>query len=446
VSDHGAFPVVVTAAESERDQRRAAASLQRHGLTPGDRVAIVAPSSAAYLAVAIGALRTGIVPVLLNPALTPGEQRDLLADADAALVLRGTELAALVATAQAEVDLAPHPRARPMLFTSGTTGRPKGVWSGVLAEDDAAALINEEAELWGFAQDDTLLVVSPLHHSAPLRFSIGTLLAGGQVVLCGGTAAMPEAIARHRPTTAFVAPVHLRRLCALGDDLPPLASFRLVAHAGAPCAHSLKRWALDAFPSGAVWEFYGSTEGQFTACSPEEWSDVPGTVGRARPGRRLEVDRDGTIWCRAPRHARFTYWRDRAKTAEAWRDDAFTVGDVGRLDAEGYLFLDGRRDDLIISGGVNVYPVEVERAILTHPDVTDAMVFGIEDDQWGQMVCAAIVGNVGARLLDEYLRGRIAAYKRPKRIVVVDELPHTPTGKLSRSRGGELLDLARPDD
>ena len=445
MTDDGAYPVVITATESERDQRRAAAALRHRGLAPGDRVAVVAAPSAAYLAVAIGALRAGIVPVLLNSSLTQREQADLLADADPALVLRGAEVVALVADNDAEVDLAPHPRARPMMFTSGTTGRPKGVWSGVLDDAAAAALINEEAELWGFSSDDTLLVVSPLHHSAPLRFATGTLLAGGRVVLSGGTATMPEAIIRHRPTTAFVAPAHLQRLFARGDDLPSLASFRLVAHAGSPCAQSLKRRALDAFPTGSVWEFYGSTEGQFTACSPEEWLNAPGTVGRARPGRRLEIDPDGTIWCHVPGHARFTYWRDAPKTAQAWRDDAFTVGDLGRLDAAGYLFLDGRRDDLIISGGVNVYPVEVEHAILSHPDVTDAVVFGVDDDRWGQVVCAAIVGDIRGDALDEFLRDRIAAYKRPKRVVVVDELPHSPTGKLSRSRAGELLRLALPD-
>jgi long-chain acyl-CoA synthetase len=418
--------------------------LQRHGLVEGDRVAVVAPPSAAYLGVAIGALRIGIVPVLLNPALTAGEQSALLADADPALVLRDTEVAELIATTDAEVDLAPHPRARPMLFTSGTTGRPKGVWSGVLDDAAAASLIDEEAELWGFTRDDRLLVVSPLHHSAPLRFSTGTLLAGGSVVLGGGTDALGAVIAEHRPTTAFVAPVHLQRLFGLGDDLPSLASFRLVAHAGAPCPHSLKQRAFDAFPTGSVWEFYGSTEGQFTACSPEEWLEAPGTVGRARSGRQLDVDADGMIWCRVPSHARFTYWRDPEKTAQAWRGDAFTVGDVGRIDADGFLFLDGRRDDLIITGGVNVYPVEVELAILRHPGVADAMVFGVDDDRWGQMVCAAIVGDVRADALDAFLRDHIAAYKRPKRIVVVDELPHSPTGKLSRSRAGELLGLTGP--
>ncbi len=438
------FPIRITAADSERDQRRAAAWLRARGLSPGDRCAVVAEPSAAYLAVALGALRVGIVPVLLNPTLTAFEQQALLDDAEPALVLRGGELDALVAEDLPQAELAPYPLARPMLYTSGTTGRPKGVWTGVLPEAHAAALVGEEAELWGFAADDVLLVVSPLHHSAPLRFSAGTLLAGGDVVLTGGVAAMPAAIAGHRPTTAFVAPAHLQRLFAAGDDgLPPLRSFRLVAHAGAPCPRTLKERALAAFPTGSVWEFYGSTEGQFTACSPEEWLARPGTVGRARPGRRLEIADDGVIWCHVPDHARFTYWRDPAKTAAAWRGDAFSVFDLGRLDDEGYLYLDGRRSDLIITGGVNVYPLEVEQALLAHPGVTEAAVFGVDDERWGQRVVAAVVTDVPLGELEAFLAERLAPYKRPKQLLRVDALPHTPTGKLHRATLAEALGLGR---
>jgi long-chain acyl-CoA synthetase len=427
-------PVLVTAAASEQHQRRAAAALHARGLAAGDRVAVVTGPSAQYLGVALGALRTGIVPVLLNPTLTPGELAVLLDDAAPALVLRAADLEALT-TFPGQTELAPYPLARPMMYTSGTTGRPKGVWSGVLDDDAAAALVREERELWGFDTADRLLVVSPLHHSAPLRFAAGTLFEGGSVILTGGTTTMADAIAQHRPTSAFLAPAHLQRLFGgrRPAELPDLSSFRLVAHAGAPCPEPLKRRALDAFPDGSVWEFYGSTEGQFTACPAADWLARPGTVGRARPGRRLEVDADGTIWCHVPAHARFEYWRDPQKTAHAWRGSAFTVGDLGRLDQDGFVFLDGRRDDLIITGGVNVYPLEVEHALLAHPAVHDAAVFPLEDEQWGQMVVAAVVADVPAAELDRFLRDRLAPYKRPKRIVAVAELPHSPTGKLRRS-------------
>lgn len=445
-------PAIVTAAEAVVAQRRAAAGLAALGLCEGDRAAVVAtPSTPAYLAVAVGALRSGVIPVLVNAALTEAERAVILADADPAVVLGDTDLARLAAfdgPGARTVELAPAPRARAMMYTSGTTGRPKGVWTGLLDDAEAAALVAEERDLWGFAADDRLLLVSPLHHSAPLRFAIGTLLAGGSVVLAGGVAGMAPAIAAHRPTIAFVAPAHLQRLFtgAAGGPVPPLGSFRRMVHAGAPCPEPLKRQALAAFPTGSLWEFYGSTEGQFTACSPEDWLARPGTVGRARPGRTLTVDPDGTIWCRVPRYARFEYWRDPAKTAAAWRDDAFrvggaggaggafSVGDLGRLDDDGYLYLDGRRDDLIISGGVNVYPLEIEQVLAAHPDVVEVAVFPVDDERWGQAVWVAVAGPVSDGALEAWMADRLAPYKRPKRIVRVDALPHTPTGKLRRSR------------
>lgn len=406
---------------------------------------MIAGSSADYLAVVLGALRVGIVPVLLHPTLTAAEEGALLDDAAPALVLRDADLPMATAWSGPPADLAPVPLARPMMYTSGTTGQPKGVWSGVLDERDAQALVDEERDLWGFAVDDVNLVVSPLHHSAPLRFATGTLLAGGTVLLPGPFDAtrLAAAIATGRPTTAFMVPAHLQRLFALAD-LPPLTSFRLLAHAGAPCPDQLKRRAIDAFPDGAVWEFYGSTEGQFTACPAADWLARPGTVGRARPGRRLSVDERGVIWCEVPRHARFEYWRAPAKTAAAWRGDTFTVGDLGRLDGDGYLYLDGRRDDLIITGGVNVYPLEVERALAGLEGVQQVAVFPVPDERWGQMVCAVVVGPVTERQVRAFAAERLAPYKRPKRILVVDEIPHSPTGKVRRSRLADELGLAPP--
>jgi long-chain acyl-CoA synthetase len=330
-----------------------------------------------------------------------------------------------------------------MHCTSGTTGTPKGVWSGLLDEDAAAALVAEERELWGFRSDDVNLVLSPLYHSAPLRFALGTVLAGGRVVIPGpfDPAAVTEAIRRERPTTMFCVPAHLQRLFAHWSEVgvPDLGSFRLVAHAGAPCPTEVKRRLIELFPAGSTWEFYGSTEGQFTACRSEEWLDRPGTVGRARPGRILTADPDGTLWCVVPEHARFTYYGDPEKTAAAWRETpdgpAFTVGDHGRIDADGYVYLDGRREDLIISGGVNVYPTEVEQLLGECPGVEDIAVYGVPDDTWGQRVCAAVVGTATEDTLSTYAREHLAPPKRPKTYTFRDELPRTLTGKVRR---GEL--------
>ncbi|HWU23805.1 MAG TPA: AMP-binding protein [Nocardioides sp.] len=403
-------------------------------LRPGDRVALLVPGSLAYLEAVHRLLTAGIVPIPLDPRLTASERARILAGLSPAVeVTDDATLAEVVATLP-EPGL---PLARPMHCTSGTTGTPKGVWSGLLSEEHADALVAEERDLWGFAADDVNLVLSPLYHSAPLRFALGTTLAGGRVVIPGPfePSLITAAIEKHRPTTMFCVPTHLQRLFAHWDEhgWPDLTSFRLVAHAGAPCPTDVKRRLIEAFPPGSTWEFYGSTEGQFTACRSEEWLKRPGTVGRARPGRSLRVDDDGRIWCTVPDYARFSYFNDPEKTAAAWRGDAFTVGDAGRLDADGYLFLDGRREDLIISGGVNVYPTEVEQILGECPGVTDVAVYPTDDATWGQRVCAAVVGTVAEADLAAYAREHLAPPKRPKTYTFRGELPRTLTGKVRRS-------------
>ena len=428
----------VTAADAGRLQARIAGALMRRGLRTGDRVAFVCPNSVELVCGILGSARVGIAPVPLNPALLDEERKVILDDANPGLVVGPTELAGLVDGPV--VDLAPAPLVRPMHYTSGTTGTPKGVWSGVLDEREAVALQQDESDVWAFDAADVLLVCSPLYHSAPLRFSLGTLLAGGDVVILERFEAdtVAHVIAEHRPTLAFMVPAHLQRLFALGD-LPDLSSFRRLVHAGAACPAPIKEAALTAFPDGTVWEFYGATEGQFTVCSPEEWKARPGTVGRARPHRRLSIDADGLIWCEVPRYARFQYWRDPEGTAAAWRGAAFTAGDLGRLDEDGYLFIDSRRDDLIISGGVNVYPVEVEDVLVTVPGVVDVAVFGVPDERWGQRLCVAVVGSVDPTAVLDHARAHLAPYKCPKDVYLVEDLPRTGTGKLRRSGlAGEL--------
>ena len=445
---------VLTAAASEQAQRRAAGSLLAAGLGPGDRVAVCLPSSAALLSAVLGALRVGIVPVLLNATLLADERQVLIEDAEPGLVVADPDALARLDRGH-EASLAPHPLARPMHYTSGTTGRAKGVWSGPWDPATAAAALADEADQWGFGPADVHLVCSPMYHSVSVRFAGGTLLRGGTCVVLGHFDAATAAAAldgEHgpAPTTSFLAPSALARLLALPDSGPGrFDRLRLLVHAGSPCPPALKRAALAVVPDGTLWEFYGSTEGQFTVCSPGEWVDRPGTVGRGRVGRTLSVDGDGTVWCRPPAFGRFVYWGDEAGTRAAWRDGSFTVGDLGRLDDDGYLYLDGRRDDLVISGGVNVYPAEVEAALSDVPGVAEVAVFGLPDEQWGQRVCAAVVvdGGSGAEAvlaaLADHARGHLAGYKRPKQYTVVSALPRTATGKVRRLA---LPAVVRPDD
>lgn len=420
--------------------------MTRGALLEGDRVALLVPGSLAYLDVVMRLLTAGVFPIPLDPRLTLAERERILSGLDPTVVVDDE-----AGLADLAVSLPPPglPRGRPMHCTSGTTGTPKGVWSGLLDDAAATALLEEERDLWGFRTDDVNLVLSPLYHSAPLRFAIGTALAGGRVVIPGpfDPATVTEAIERERPTTMFCVPTHLQRLFAYWDHLlesgapvPDLTSFRLVAHAGAPCPPVVKRRLIRLFPPESTWEFYGSTEGQFTACRSEEWIERPGTVGRARPGRKLTTDADGTLWCVVPEHARFSYYGDPEKTAAAWRDTAdgpaFTVGDLGRIDADGYVYLDGRREDLIISGGVNVYPAEVEQVLGECPGVADIAVYGVTDPEWGQRVCAAVVGEVDEEALASYARTHLAPPKRPKTYVFREALPRTLTGKVRRTELG----------
>lgn len=430
---------VLTAERSEQDQRRVAGALRERGLRTGDRLVLLCPGEPAYASVVLGAARSGVAPVPLDPRLTAWERERILADVDASLVVDDPAALHALLTGP-EVALAPAPLCRPMHFTSGTTGRPKGVWSGLLDPADAAALVAEERELWGFRADDLDLVVSPIYHSAPLRFATGTLLAGGSVAVLPrfDAAAFVAAVEQVRPTTMFCVPAHLQRLqqhLAATDTDVDLSGFRLVAHAGAPCPEPVRRWAHERFGVEVVWEFYGSTEGQWTACRGDAWQAHPGTVGRARPGRVVTVD-DDQLWCVVPPWGRFTYWRDEEKTAAAWRDTpdgpAFTVGDLGRVQ-DGWVHLDARRSDLVISGGVNVYPAEVEAALEDLPGLVEVAVFGRPDERWGQRVVAAYVGDVDVETLRARAADRLAPPKRPKEYLRLDALPRTATGKVRRT-------------
>ena len=281
---------ILHAADAEARQRRAAGALLARGCQSGDRVAFALGSSADLICAVLGAARVGLVPVLLNATLTPTE-RDLLAeDAQPAVrVFSDAELAGLGEGPAAE--LAQYPLTRPMHYTSGTTGRPKGVTTGLWDERTARAVFEDEASVWHFDPGDLHMVCSPMYHTVSVRFSTGTLLSGGSLAILSrfDAATALDVLRQHRPTTAFLVPTHLRRILGsreLGTG-EIFDSLRFLAHAGAPCPEALKRAAFERVRAGALWEFYGSTEGQFTVCPPEEWLAHPGTVGRARPGRRL---------------------------------------------------------------------------------------------------------------------------------------------------------------
>lgn len=432
---------IVGALDAHSAQSKAARGLQDRGLQIGDRVGFCLDSSPNLLFAIAGALRIGVIPVAINPQLLDGERKLIIDDSDIAMLISTEiELAALFECGFGE--LADYPLGRPMVYTSGTTGKPKGVWSGVLSETDSKNLWLEEINQWSLDAQDIHLVCSPLYHSAPLRLSISTLLAGGSLIIPGPfeVGRIKAAINEVHPTTTFCTPAHLQRLASAGN-LGEFSKLRLVLHAGSPCETSLKRQAITQIGVEKLWEFYGSTEGQFTVCSSSEWLERPGTVGRARQGRSISVDESGIIWCRIPSYARWEYWRDPERTKSAWRGDSFTVGDLGHLDQDHYLFLSGRRDDLIISGGVNVYPVEVETVFRRLNGVEDIVIFPRDDERWGNRVCAAVVGDISELELRKYASEHLASFKCPKEYHVVPSIPRSALDKVIRSRMSEDLGL-----
>ncbi|MBW3561263.1 MAG: AMP-binding protein [Actinobacteria bacterium] len=455
------------AVDPEADVHRASGLLRGLGLATGDRVLTILEDSTDSFALGLACMLEGVVQVPVHHSIPPREAVEIVADARPRLALVSPaasdavpdELDVHVVAAGDLDDVDPvepdasWPLTRPMAYTSGTTGRRKGVYVGLHDESWGRQVVRDEHDAFDRRHGERHLVVSPLHHSGPFRFAFVTWFTGGHVAVLPGFDAERwlATIREVRPTSMFCVPTHLYRLLERPDlTADDLASFQLIAHAGAPCPVPLKERLLEVAPDDAVWEFYGSTEGQFTVCSPDVWREAPGTVGAARPGRELEIrepgqDGVGTVWVRAPEHARWEYWGDPERTAEVWDGARFTVGDLGRLDAERRLFLHGRPGDLVISGGVNVYPAEVERRLLEHPAVGEVVVFGVPDEEWGERVVAAVVPRADrdphAASIQEHAREGLQAAETPKQVLVVDELPKTSTGKTRRTGLAEHFGL-----
>ncbi len=461
---------------------RVAHVLAARGLGAGGRVALLLPNSIEFFAVTHAAQRLGALAVPINFRWRRDEIAYLLADAEAdafvvdaaflgeaapALAAAGRparerclvvgdggglpSFEAAVAAAPAEV---PATDAAPggfniMVYTSGTTGRPKGVLHPMLAGAAGFEAQRRIVEMWGWTPQDVHLVVGPAYHTAPNAAASQHLLVGATVVLMRKFEAEEclRLVAAERVTTLMMVPAHFIRILELPAAVRArydLSSIRKVLHAAAPCPLEVKRRIMEVLPPGTVWEFYGATEGPGTIIGPEEWLARPGSVGRPWPGVSVKILDDagrelgpgevGTIYLSLPGGRRFTYHNAPEKTAAAFRGDYFTVGDVGYLDEAGYLFICDRKADMVISGGVNIYPAEIENVLVAHPDVVDAAVFGVPDDRWGEALVAVVEPRRGAvvhaEALRAWCRARLADYKCPRRIELVAELPRDPNGKV----------------
>jgi long-chain acyl-CoA synthetase len=453
----------VTFAEFDRRVNRAAGAFRKAGISNGDRVACALRNGIPFFETVFGAARAGAEIVPVSWRAKADEVSYLIEDSRAGLLVaeEGMQASVPVITAgamyedalAAESDEPPvgaPAMAPPVIrfYTSGTTGRPKSVEHP--RGDLASYLAFAEGHLGLFevaAEDEIHLCCGPLYHSAPLGFSDYALIAGQTVVLMEHFDAeeVLRLIDREKVTWSMMVPIHFIRILALPPEVRArydLGSMKRILHAAAPCPPHVKRAIIDLFPGDVVWEFYGMTEARVTLITADEWLRKPGSVGRPMPGTDIVIlDEEGNeqpsgetgiIYVRTG--ARFEYGRDPDKTAQAWRGDYFTVGDMGYLDDDGYLFLTDRHQDMIISGGSNVYPAEVEAVLHRHPAVADVAVIGVPDDEWGEAVRAIVEprGELDPDELMAFCRENLAHYKCPRTVDVVGRLPREPNGKIRK--------------
>jgi long-chain acyl-CoA synthetase len=472
----------LTYGELDRWVNRIAGALAARGLGPGGRVAVLLPNGPEFLAVTHGAAKLGALAVPINWRWRRGEIAYVLEDAapdvfvfdrtfleegaparDAAgrpapercLVVGGAPsgLGSFEDAVAAASDTPPASATlggfNILVYTSGTTGRPKGVMHPTFEPKVGFESQKRLVELWGFRPSDVHLVAGPMYHTMPNAYAAQHLFVGATVVIMPRFDAEEclRLMASERVTTSSMVPAHFIRILELPPEVRArfdVSSVRKILHAAAPCPPDVKRRIMEVFPPGAIWEFYGATEGPGTIISPDEWLERPGSVGRPWPGITVKIlDEEGnplgpgevgTIYLSSLGTGKFSYHNAPEKTAAAFRGDFFTVGDVGWLDADGYLFIADRRTDMVISGGVNIYPAEIEAVLLEHPDVVDAAVFGVPDDRWGESLAAVIEPRRGAALTGEavqsWCRQRVADYKTPRSVQFVAELPRDPNGKV----------------
>jgi long-chain acyl-CoA synthetase len=340
-----------------------------------------------------------------------------------------------------------------IFYTSGTTGRPKGVVRAALSDAQREALRDLFGEVFQLKPGERTLIPAPMYHSAPNAYVNAAVIRGMHMTLM--RAFDPEEflriVAEDRITVVQMVPTMFVRLLALPGEVRSrydLSSLRWIVHAAAPCAPEVKR-AMIEWLGPIVAEYYGTTEaGLITFATSEEWLARPGTVGRALPratvkvldpdGRELPAGESGEVFMRLDILSDFTYEGDADSRREVERDGLVSGGDIGYLDADGYLYLNDRARDMVISGGVNIYPAEIEACLVTLPGVRDCAVFGIPDDAFGEALAAHVELQDGATLtveeVREHVHTRLAGYKTPRVVEFVDSLPREDSGKIFKRR------------
>lgn len=469
----------LTYAELNARARRVANALHKLGVRAGNRVVVMAYNSIELLEVAGGLSKLFAIAVLANYRLRPHEVAYIINDCQASAVFVGPDLVDVVDQARAEVAgevpciaigdevpagwlryeelLAQADEGLPggetrlastMSYTSGTTGKPKGAYrpQGVPVADVIQLL-----QAFELNDTDVHLLAGPYYHSAPSFFVSLHSLLGSTIVIQPRFDAEEalQLIDRYKVTTSFMAPILLQRLCDVPAEVFSRynsSSLRTIILGGAPCPYALKVRAVERFGE-CLWEFYGATEtGIVTLLRPEDQLRKPGSCGTVGPAQEIRLldaagndvpdNTPGEMWARNAWLAE--YYNKPEATAKNTRDGFFSVGDIAYRDEEGYYYICDRKIDMIISGGVNIYPAEIEAALSAHPAVSDVAVIGVPDERWGESVKAIVELRAGATAdadaLLAFCGERLADYKKPRSVDFVTALPRNPAGKLLKAQ------------
>lgn len=469
--------VTITVGALQDAANQVARNLQALGVAPGDTVAMLMRNRIEVYQVMLAIQQIGAYLAPINWHLAGPEVSYILTDSETKVLIADADLIDLAKDARPELCFttshapgcrdfaelrtgstdAPENRRAGMVmnYTSGTTGRPKGV-RRPLPPGPPEPVVTGFAMfllLFGMSPGAGVQIVgSPLYHTAVLYFSTSALHLGHSLVVMEKWTpeGMLERIDRYKVTSSHMVPTQFTRLLSVPNrEQYNVSSLKHMVHGAAPCPAVVKQRMLEWW-GDSVWEYYAATEGGGTAISPSEWRKKPGSVGKPWQGADIKIVDDegqtcapnvvGTVYIKMQQT--FEYHKDKEKTGKAYRVDGyFTVGDAGYLDEEGYLYLSDRKSDMIISGGVNIYPAEIEGALIDHPAIMDIAVFGVPDEEWGEQVKAVVElrpGFVADAATTEsilaYGRERLAKFKCPKSIDFVDLMPRDPNGKLAKRK------------
>lgn len=467
-----------------RRVNQVARQMRAVGIGPGDPVALLCGNRPEFIVVRFACHRLGVRLTTVNWHLAPEEIAYIVENCDALALFADTRAKQGASQALAEApalrlnvaiggamdgftnweaslveedsDIEAPALGSMMLYTSGTTGRPKGVLRKQPDPQKAADMQAILSAVFQFQPDsgtDLALTTGPLYHAGPFNLCMTTPLTSGIGTVLMDKWTPEETLAlieKHRITHTFMVPTMMQRLLELDQatrEKADISSIRFIIHGAAPCSVETKQGMLDWF-GPVIWEMFAGTEGPGTIVSPQEWLAKPGTVGKPGPGQVRILDEAGAevpageagqVYLVNPPDSRFSYYKDAEKTERAVRDGYFTAGDMGYIDEDGYLFLTGRSAEIIISGGVNIYPQEIDDVLAQHPAVLDVACVGAPNEEWGEEVRAIVQLRPGIEGGDDlaaeivaFCDGRLARQKHPRGVDFIEALPRSEAGKVQR--------------